>query len=200
MRRGVVDELVLAAMRKVPRHHFMPPLLKTDAYADYPSPIGFGQTISQPYIVALMTELLRLRGGERVLEIGTGSGYQAAVLAQIAARVISIERVSELGSQAALALQQAGITNVDVLIQDGSGGYPPEAPYGGILVTACAPAVPDPLLDQLGNDARLVLPVETDFGQVLQVWEKDEFGHLSSRNDIPVAFVPLHGRWGVEGK
>lgn len=174
----------------------MPPDKKGEAYEDYPCPIGYNQTISQPYIVALMTSLLELHGGEKVLEIGTGSGYQAAVLSQIASRVVSLEIISELAARSASLLHDLGISNVEVICQDGSGGYPPESPYDGILVTACAPTFPHPLLDQLSPGSRVVIPVEDAYGQILQIWEKDSQGQVSTRNHIPVAFVPLRGAWG----
>jgi protein-L-isoaspartate(D-aspartate) O-methyltransferase len=196
--RGITDPRVLNAMRSVPRHLFFPPAERQEAYADHAAPIGLGQTISQPYIVALMTELLGLLGGETVLEVGTGSGYQAAVLAQIAGHVISLERYPELAERAGQVLAEIGIANVEIHCMDGSGGYKPEAPYGGILVTAAAPRVPQPLLEQLAAGARLVLPVAEGYGQVIQVWQKDEYSDLSHRDDIPVAFVPLRGEWGYE--
>ena len=195
-RRGIFDSLVLSAMGKVPRHRFLPPERKDDAYNDYPCPIGYGQTISQPYIVGLMTSLLELHGGEKILEIGTGSGYQAAILAQIAGQVISIEMVPQLAERARATLYDLDISNVQIILQDGSGGYPLESPYGGILVTACAPRLPDPLIDQLASGARLVIPVEDNYGQVLQIWEKDADGEVTFTNHIPVTFVPLHGKWG----
>lgn len=194
--RGIVDPRVLKAMQTVPRHIFVPARLQNRAYTDRPLPIGVGQTISQPYIVALMVEMLELTGSETVLEVGTGSGYQTAILAQLAAKVISLERIPELAWRAHLALQHQGYTRITIHCQDGSGGYPPEAPYGGILVAACAPAVPPPLLDQLAPGARLVLPVQTDTGQVLQVWQKTAAGTCTCANHLPVAFVPLIGNWG----
>lgn len=194
--RGISDPRVLDAMRSVQRHLFFPAADRAMAYEDHAHPIGLGQTISQPYIVALMSELLGLAGGETVLEVGTGSGYQAAVLARLAARVITFERYPELAERAGQILAEIGIANVEIHCMDGSGGYPPEAPYGGILVTAAAPRVPVPLLEQLAAGARLVLPVAEGYGQVLQVWQKDEHGELSHRDDIPVAFVPLRGEWG----
>lgn len=194
--RGISDPRVLEAMRAVPRHRFFPPTEQAMAYEDHAYPIGLGQTISQPYIVALMTELLELKGSETVLEIGSGSGYQSAVLARIAGRVIALEYIRELAERARKVLDELGVTNVDIHCLDGSGGYEPEAPYGGILAAACAPSVPQPLLDQLAPGARLVLPVADRYEQVLQVWLKDANGTLTHRDDIFVAFVPLRGEWG----
>lgn len=194
--RGISDPRVLDAMRSVPRHRFFPAAEQAMAYEDHAHPIGLGQTISQPYIVALMTELLELRGGETVLEIGSGSGYQSAVLASLAGRVIALELIRELAERARKVLDELGVTNVDIHCLDGSGGYEPESPYGGILAAACAPSVPQPLLDQLAAGARLVLPVADSYGQVLQVWQKDAAGNLSHWDDIQVAFVPLRGEWG----
>ena len=195
-RRGVSDPLVLKAMRNTPRHQFFSYSHPEDAYADYPSPIGFQQTISQPYIVALMSSLLQLKGSEQVLEIGTGSGYQAAILSQIAARVISLEIIPQLAVHARRTLSSLGYHNVEILQQDGSGGYPAQQPYGGILVSACAPSLPAPLLEQLSPGARVVIPVANSTGQILQIWEKDLLGNLTVINHIPVAFVPLYGEYG----
>jgi protein-L-isoaspartate(D-aspartate) O-methyltransferase len=195
-RRGVFDPRVLSAMQSIPRHLFVPLENREEAYEDYPLPIGYSQTISQPYIVGLMTSLLQLQGVEKVLEIGTGSGYQAAVLAQVARQIISIEYVPQLAVRAQKTLRELGIHNVEILCQDGSGGYPDGAPYQGILVTACAPQLPQPLLDQLELNSRLVIPVGEYSNQILQIWEKDKAGNISSRDHIPVSFVPLRGKWG----
>lgn len=158
-RRGIEDERLLEAFRRVPRHLFVPPEYREWAYSDGPLPIGRGQTISQPYIVALMISLLHLRGDERVLEIGTGSGYQAALLACLAQEVHTIEYIPELAQEATARLKALGFENVHCHVGDGSLGWPEAAPYHGILVSAAAPQVPAPLLEQLAEDARLVIPV-----------------------------------------
>jgi len=193
--RGIADLHVLDAMRAVPRHLFVPPEHGHLAYADAPLPIGHRQTISQPYIVALMTELLELQGDETVLEIGTGSGYQAAVLSHLAKRVYTLERIPELANQARDVLSAMGYDNVEVLVGDGSQGLPEHAPYGAIIVTAAAPKVPTPLKKQLADGGRLVLPVGQQMGQVLERWRRqgDDFKRESV---APVAFVPLVGEHG----
>jgi protein-L-isoaspartate(D-aspartate) O-methyltransferase len=193
--RGLYTPRLLEAMREVPRHRFVPPGYRHLAYADGPLPIGNGQTISQPYMVALMTDLLELQGDEKVLEVGTGSGYQAAVLAQMARQVYTIERHAALAEKARQVFDELGITNTTVLVGDGSLGAPEYAPFEGIIVTAAAPRVPRPLFDQLAQDGRLVLPVGGEFGQHLQVWRK-EGKSFRSRAVIPVAFVPLRGEFG----
>ncbi len=190
--RGVKDRLVLEAMRKVPRHEFVPAGLRDNAYDDTPLPIGYGQTISQPYIVALMTECLQLKGGEKVLEVGTGSGYQAAVLAEIAGQVYSIEIVKPLAEEAAERLVRLGYKNVHVKHGDGYFGWPEEAPFDGIIVTAAPEDVPRPLIDQLKPGGRLVIPVG-DWSQDLIVVTKDESGRIRRRSVIPVRFVPMTG-------
>uniref|UniRef100_A0A7C3Z2U4 Protein-L-isoaspartate O-methyltransferase n=1 Tax=Desulfobacca acetoxidans TaxID=60893 RepID=A0A7C3Z2U4_9BACT len=166
-RRGVTDPRVLAAMSKVPRHLFVPRHLWEQAYSDYPLPIGENQTISQPYIVALMTEALELTGGEKVLELGTGSGYQAAILAELAAQVYTIERIPSLARSAEQVLTSLGYTNVHVRLADGTLGWPEEAPFDAILVTAGAPKVPPPLVEQLALGGRLVIPVGDRYTQTL---------------------------------
>ncbi len=165
--RGVDDPRVLAAMQRVPRHLFVPQPLWDQAYNDYPLPIGEDQTISQPYIVALMTEALELQAGDRVLEIGTGSGYQAAVLAELAAKVYSIDRLASLAEKARQVLAELGYTNFQMRVGDGTQGWPEEAPFDAILVTAGAPQVPRPLVEQLALGGRLVVPVGDRFSQTL---------------------------------
>lgn len=183
---------VHAAMGKVPRHEFVPESLQRLAYRDRPLPIGGGQTISQPYIVAVMTELLELPDGARVLEIGTGSGYQAAVLAELADEVYSIEILPELAAGAAAVLARLGYANVDVRSGDGYAGWPEHAPFDGIIVTAAAPEVPPPLLDQLRPGGRMVIPVEGGFGaQDLLVIEKTTDGQTLKESVLPVRFVPF---------
>lgn len=193
--RGIHDPRLLDVMRRVPRHIFVPGAVQSLAYSDSPLPIGAGQTISQPYIVALMTHLLELSGSETVLEIGTGSGYQAAILGGLAARVFTIERHHSLVENARRALESLQQTNVTVIEGDGSFGLPEHAPYQGILVSAAAPDAPRPLLEQLDDGGRLILPVGGEYGQYLQVYQRkgDTIDH---RPVTPVAFVPLRGRFG----
>lgn len=193
--RDVADPRVLAAMRKVPRHRFVPADWAAAAYEDRPLPIGEGQTISQPYIVALMTELLALRGGERVLEIGTGSGYQAAVLAEVAGEVFSIEIVEPLARRAEATLAQLGYGAVHVRAGDGYRGWPEAAPFDAVIVTAAPDHIPQPLVDQLKVGGRLVLPVGEDW-QELVVCTKTAAG-IERRSVIPVRFVPMTGE-GVQ--
>ena len=190
--RGVSDSRVLAAMARVPRHLFVPEAYRQQAYDDYPLPIGSNQTISQPYVVALMTSLLGLEGGERVLEVGTGSGYQAAVLGEIAAEVYTIEILEPLAERAAATLSALGYGNVTVRADDGWSGWPAHAPFDGILVTAAPERVPEPLLEQLKVGARLVIPVGSFF-QDLLVYTRTANGY-EKRNVIPVRFVPMTGR------
>ena len=193
--RGIRDERVLNAMRTVPRHLFVPTELVSRAYSDEPLPIGDGQTISQPFMVAAMAEALSLEGHECVLEIGGGSGYQAAVLSQLAREVIAIEARPALAIAAAARIDRLGYRNVDLKTGDGSGGWPPCAPYEAILVTAAAPAVPEPLLDQLGEGGRLVIPVGYDEHQeLLRLVKKD--GRISRQSLYACRFVPLVGEYG----
>lgn len=193
--RGVHDERLLDALRRVPRHWFVPEEYAQIAYSDGPLPIGHGQTISQPYIVALMTELLELRGEENVLEVGTGSGYQAALLASLARQVHTIERHASLAEKAKSILTRLGLTNVTVHVGDGSLGLLDYSPYQAIMVTAAAPSVPKPLFDQLDEGGRLVLPEGGVGGQVLDRWRK-QGGKFEQEHIAPVAFVPLRGQHG----
>ncbi len=195
--RHLRDPRLLSAMRTVPRHLFIPRADWNIAYEDRPVGIGERQTISQPYIVALMTELLHLQGGERVLEIGTGSGYQAAVLALMCDHVYTVERHAPLANQARQVLDQIGIENVSMRVGDGSRGWPEEAPFDAIIVTAAAPIVPDPLLKQLADGGRLVIPVGSAGMQQLEYWERDGDDF---RQDaiVPVSFVPLRGEHGFD--
>jgi protein-L-isoaspartate(D-aspartate) O-methyltransferase len=194
-RCGILTPRVLEAFRRLPRHQFLREEDWPYAYEDRPLPIGLGQTISQPYIVALMTDLLQLTGGENVLEVGTGSGYQAGILGLLASQVHTIERHETLAERASRILSSLRLDNVMVHCADGSLGWPEAAPYQGILVTAAAPSVPQPLLDQLAENGRLVLPVGSPGFQVLQVWQRsgDSWQH---EDDLPVAFVPLRGQYG----
>lgn len=196
--RGVVDPRVLAAMRKVPRHLFIPQFLWDQAYNDYPLPIGEDQTISQPYIVALMTELLEIKETDRVLEIGTGSGYQAAILAELAAAVFSIDRVGGLADQARLVLDSLGYTNVKIRVGDGTLGWPEEMPFDAIIVTAGAPKVPRPLTEQLALGGRLVIPVGDIWSQTLTCVRKTESG-LKFEYHGGCRFVRLIGKYGWGG-
>jgi protein-L-isoaspartate(D-aspartate) O-methyltransferase len=193
--RGIANQRVLEAMGKVPRHMFVEEALKDQAYSDHPLPIGEKQTISQPYIVALMTQTLDLKGHEKVLEIGTGSGYQAAVLAELAERVFTVERFPGLAFKANQILQKLGYTNVIVRVSDGSLGWPDDAPFDGILVTAGAPKVPQPLVDQLAMGGRLVTPVGDRFSQELILVERVPEG-IRKTNLGGVRFVDLVGKWG----
>lgn len=183
---------VLAALRKVRRDAFVPPNRRADAYANHPLPIGHGQTISQPFIVALMTDLLDPRPDHVVLEIGTGSGYQAAVLAALVRHVYTIEVIAPLSECAAAALADEGVTNVSLRIGDGAQGWPEHAPYDGIIVTAAAPTVPPALLDQLRAGGRIVIPLGLpQDSQMLTVVSKDAQGAVMTRDVLPVAFVPF---------
>jgi protein-L-isoaspartate(D-aspartate) O-methyltransferase len=195
--RNIRDTRVLAAMRAVPRHRFVPAYQVNAAYRDSPLPIGQGQTISQPYIVALMSEMLELKGDERVLEIGTGSGYQAAILGQLAAEVISVERFASLAEEARERLAELAYDNVRVEVGDGSLGWPEEAPYDAIIVTAASPKVPPPLEEQLAEGGRLVVPAGQRWTQSL-VRVRREGGRLRREKTIGVAFVPLIGKHGWE--
>ena len=189
--RGIRDPDTLAAMRAVPRHRFVPPDLAASAYADQPLPIGYGQTISQPYIVAVMTETLRLKPGHKVLEIGAGSGYQAAVLARIVREVFTIEIVPELGNAARERLKTLGYRNVRVRVADGYDGWPEEAPFDAIVVTAAADHIPPPLIRQLRDGGRMVIPVGSPFFvQTLMLVEKDR-GKIRTTSLMPVRFVPF---------
>ena len=182
-------------MRCVPRHCFVLPEYRPYAYNDCPLPIGYNQTISQPYIVAYMTEQLELHGSEKVLEVGTGSGYQAAILSYLAHEIISIERLSALAEIASQTLIKLGLDNVQVQIGDGSLGCLELAPFDAIIVTAAAPRVPQALLDQLGDGGRLVIPVGSRTGQYLERWQR-KGQDLDCETILPVAFVPLLGQYG----
>lgn len=195
--RGVRNPRVLAAMRNVPRHLFVPALYQGAAYRDSPLPIGQGQTISQPYIVGLMTELLDVSPGDRVLEIGAGSGYQAAILAELGALVITIERLPEVAEIARENLERAGVSGVQVIVGDGTEGYPAAAPYKAILITAATPELPEPLISQLDEGGRLVAPVGSRDIQELVRLEKSG-GHTTQSTFGGVVFVPLLGRHGWE--
>lgn len=196
--RGIKDERILAAFLEVPRHEFVPPEYLSEAYEDHPLPIGEGQTISQPYMVAVMTEALELQGDERVLDVGTGSGYQTAILARLVREVYSIEKYESLAHQAEERLRWLGISNATVVVGDGSQGYPPAAPYHGIVVTAGAPRVPPALVEQLLDQGRLVIPVGDMYSQeLLQVCKQG--GKTTQRTINYCRFVPLTGKYGWGG-
>lgn len=197
--RGVRDPRLLEVMRRVPRHLFVPERYRSKAYDDGPLPIGLGQTISQPYIVAVMTDMLRLTGSEHVLEIGTGSGYQAAVLAEMASQVHTIERHPLLAEIAQATLRNLGYNNVTVHTGDGSLGWPPGSPYQAILVTAAAPEIPQPLIEQMAEGGKLIIPVGNRAGQSLERWRKSS-GQIYRESLFPVAFVPLRGQYGWQEK
>jgi protein-L-isoaspartate(D-aspartate) O-methyltransferase len=198
-RRGISDVRVLEAMRKVPRHLFVDPVLAGRAYEDSPLPIGEGQTISQPYMVAVMTAALALEGGERVLEIGTGSGYQAAVLAELASQVYSIERIPALADRAQKTLKRLGYDNVTIRVGDGSLGWPEAAPYEAIVVTAGAPCVPPPLVEQLRVGGRLLIPVGSPQAQTLRRVVRKEEG-VEQEELVGCIFVRLVGEHGWQGE
>jgi protein-L-isoaspartate(D-aspartate) O-methyltransferase len=194
--RGIRDDRVLAALAAVPRELFVPERLRHQAYADLALPIGSGQTISQPFMVATMLEALRLDGG-RALEVGTGSGYQAALLAELADEVVSIERVPELADEARRTLELAGYGRVDVRVGDGTLGVPERAPFDGIVVAAAAPAVPNALYEQLAPGGRVVVPVGTRRDQWLEIVERSPDGPVGIRT-VPCRFVPLLGSAGFD--
>lgn len=188
------DSRVMQAMATVPRHEFVPQQQRSSAYENRPLPIGYGQTISQPYIVALMTDLLQPQPGQRVLEIGTGSGYQAAVLSTLIKQVFSIEIIEPLGESATRTLARLGYENISTQIADGYNGWPQQAPFDGILVTAAISHIPPPLVQQLKKGGRMVIPVGTRFQtQYLTLVEKDLQGVVSTRQLLPVYFVPFTG-------
>jgi protein-L-isoaspartate(D-aspartate) O-methyltransferase len=194
-RRGIADERVLAAMATVPRERFVPEQVRNSAYNDSALPIGHRQTISQPWVVAAICQALRLDGDEQVLEIGTGSGYSAAVLATLARRVFSIERVPELGESARRNLEELGVGNVEVRVEDGSRGYPEAAPYDAIAVHAATPEAPHSLLAELATDGRLVVPIATGSADLLVAFVRED-GALRQETIGPCRFVPLIGAEG----
>lgn len=195
--RGIKDKRVIEVMKKVPRHLFVPEDIIEEAYDDRALPIGYGQTISQPYIVALMTELLELKGDEKVLEIGTGSGYQAAVLSELVKEIHTIERIEPLAAEARKRLERLGYRNIKIYIKDGTEGLPEEAPFDRIIITAATPDIPQPLVDQLKEGGIIVAPVGERYSQhMLKAIKKA--GELERYYLIPVAFVPLIGKYGWE--
>ncbi|MFQ3619652.1 MAG: protein-L-isoaspartate(D-aspartate) O-methyltransferase [Spirochaetales bacterium] len=195
--RGVKDPKVIEAMRRVPRHRFVPTTLQRRAYEDNPLPIGYGQTISQPYIVAYMTELLALKGSEKVLEVGTGSGYQAAILAEITPLVFTIEIIPELAEHARITLQENGYSFVKTRTGDGYYGWEEESPFDAIIVTAAAGHIPPPLLSQLKPGGRIIIPIGGIYDvQMLTLVEKNVEGSFRTYQLLPVRFVPLTGKRG----
>jgi protein-L-isoaspartate(D-aspartate) O-methyltransferase len=194
-RRGIADERVLGAMGEVPREEFVPEEMRSSAYSDSALPIGYEQTISQPWVVAAICQALDLHGSERVLEIGTGSGYSGAVLARLGARVVSLERVAELAEGARRSLERLGIANVEVVVGDGSRGYPAGAPYDAIAVHAATPEAPHSLLAELGPDGRLVVPIATGSADLLTAFVREN-GNLRQETIGPCRFVPLIGAEG----
>jgi len=195
VRRGVTDELTLKAMLEVPRHVFVDDAMRARAYGDYPLPIAAGQTISQPYIVALMTQLLGLTGKEKVLEIGTGSGYQAAVLSRMSEKVYTVERINQLLAAARKVFDSLRYYNIVAKLDDGTLGWPENGPYDAIIITAGGPEIPQPLVDQLSENGRLVIPVGGQDVQELQLLRKVE-GKISINRLDKVRFVDLIGKYG----
>lgn len=198
-RRSIADPRVLEVMERIPRHRFLPDPEEAAAYDDHPLSIGSGQTISQPYMVALMTESLRLKGEERVLEIGTGSGYQTAILAELSREVYSVERLPKLAESARAVLEALGYQRVKVIAGDGTLGYPEAAPYDRIIVTAAAPKIAQPWIDQLADEGRLVVPLGERWGQQLTVVTKRD-GDLDQETICGCVFVPLVGEHGWRGE
>jgi len=195
--RGISDQSVLETFKKVERHRFVPKEFLDSSYSDHPLPIGSGQTISQPYIVALMTESLRISNKDMVLEVGTGSGYQTAILAELAAKVYSVERIPVLGERAAAALKESGYENIEITVRDGSLGWEEHAPYNAIMITASCPGRPDALLSQLADKGRLVVPIGGAFSQTLTLFKKLN-DKTESCEICGCVFVPLIGKEGWE--
>jgi len=194
--RGIKNQRVIEAMRKVPRHLFLDEALWPQAYEDHPLPIGEKQTISQPYIVALMTEALNLTGKEKVLEIGSGSGYQTAILAELAEQVYTIERIPAIAKRARKTFDQLQYKNIVITIRDGSSGWKEHSPYDGIIVTAASPSPPKPLLEQLATGGRLVIPVGKEFSQELMIYVKEDGEEFKQENYGGCRFVKLVGEHG----
>jgi protein-L-isoaspartate(D-aspartate) O-methyltransferase len=196
--RGISDPRVLDVFLTVPRHEFVQPRFRNQAYRDSPLPIGEGQTISQPYMVAVMTETLDVRAGQRILEVGTGSGYQAAILAELGAHVFSVERIPALAERARTLLDALGY-DVAIHVGDGTLGWPEEAPFDRILVTAGAPDLPAPLIEQLDVGGRVIIPVDDGFSQILSIFRKTQGGIVEERRER-CTFVPLIGEYGWKGE
>jgi len=192
--REALDKRVIKALSEVPRHKFVDKAMSSLAYENGPLPIGAGQTISQPYIVAIMTDLLGLDADSVVLEIGTGSGYQAAILSRLVKQVFSVEIIRELGEKAAARLKKLGYSNVSVRVADGHNGWPENAPYNAIMVTAATPTIPAPLIEQLKVGGKMIIPVGSpDYSQELVLIEKNETNEITTHHILPVVFVPLTG-------
>lgn len=192
--RGIKEQGVLSAFLKVERHRFIPEISRGSSYADHPVPIGEGQTISQPYIVALMTECLDLSGNEKILEIGSGSGYQTAILAELAKEVYSVERIPSLAERAKAVLAELGYNNIKIKVDDGTLGWQEEAPFDRIIVTAASHRIPPPLIEQLKEGGRLLIPLGESFSQVLTVAQK-QGGTITTSNICGCVFVPLIGKY-----
>ncbi len=195
--RGIRDEKVLKVMKEIPRHLFISEEQRLYAYEDCPIPIGEGQTISQPYMVALMTEALKLKGDEKVLEVGTGSGYQSSILSKLCSKVYTIEKLESLALKAEKLFKELGYENIKVKVCDGTQGWVEYSPYNGIIVTAGAPKIPEPLIEQLAENGRIVIPVGGSFSQDLIVGEKIK-GELIKKAICGCVFVPLIGKYGWE--
>jgi protein-L-isoaspartate(D-aspartate) O-methyltransferase len=193
--RGIADKRVIEAMNTVPRHMFVDRTYYHQAYNDYPLPIGHGQTISQPYMVAAMTELLELKGEEKVLEIGTGSGYQAAILGLLCSKVYSVECIPALTRRARMVLEKLHFNNINIMVGDGSIGLPAYAPFDGIVVTAGAPEIPTPLIEQLAENGKFVIPTGDEFSQILNIITKQK-GRIYRKELFGCTFVPLKGKEG----
>lgn len=193
--RGIKDRQILKAFMDVPRHEFVPDKYKDVAYEDHPLPVGEGQTISQPFIVAEMTKLLGVEKGDKVLEIGTGSGYQAAILASMGVEIYTVERNHSLAEKSSEILKKLGYIDIHIKEGDGTLGWPENAPYKGIIVTAASPKAPEPLIDQLDEDGRLVIPVGSRLSQILKVYHKVE-GKIAESSHGGCMFVPLIGKYG----
>jgi protein-L-isoaspartate(D-aspartate) O-methyltransferase len=196
--RGIEDPRVLGVFSKVERHRFIPEDFKGSAYADYPVPIGEGQTISQPFIVALMTQCLGVSAQDKILEIGTGSGYQAAILAELAKEVYTVERIESLAKRAEVLLGDLGYQNIKIKVDDGTLGWKENAPFNKIIITAASPRIPLPLTEQLAENGRLILPLGESFSQVLTLVEK-KANRLESQQICGCVFVPLVGKYGWKG-
>lgn len=199
IRRGIKNERVLEVFAKTEREKFVPEELRISAYADYPLPIGKGQTISQPYIVALMTESLDLTGEEKVLEIGTGSGYQAAILSQLSKEVYSVERFDSLAKKTEATLKELGYLNIKIRVGDGTLGWPEEAPFDRIIITAASPRIPLPLVEQLKEGGKIILPLDDSFSQLLTLGDKIN-GKIETTEICSCVFVPLIGKYACKDK
>lgn len=197
--RGIKNERVLEVFRKIERHKFVLEELRPSSYADYPLPIGEGQTISQPYIVALMTESLLLRGDEKVLEIGTGSGYQAAILSQLSKEVYSVERFDSLAKKTEATLKELGYLNIKIKVGDGTLGWPEEAPFDRIIITAASPRIPLPLVEQLKEGGKIILPLGDNFSQLLSLGDKIN-GKIETTEICSCVFVTLIGKYACKDK